>query len=181
MDFSFCELPVRILCTFFCWVSSLFFLLDLLCSLDINLVFLFRGEGVRHFCVIICGRQIHSFLLWVKNKSCLRSLSSSNQEYFPIAISLCFMLLLFNHSVMSNSLQPHEWQHTRLPCPSLSPRVCSDSCWWCRSTISSSVTPCPQSFPASESFPLTQLFGQSIGALASASVLPMNIQGYTPI
>ena len=72
-----------------------------------------------------------------------------------------------------------------LPCPSLSPRVCSNSCplnWWCHPTISSSVTPfssCLQSFPASGSFPVSRLFtsgGQSIGASASASVLPMNIQ-----
>ena len=75
-------------------------------------------------------------------------------------------------------------QHTRLLCPSLSPGVCSDSCPlnWCHPTISSSVIPfssCPQSFPASGSFPMSRLFasdGQSIGVSASASVLPMNIQ-----
>ena len=91
-------------------------------------------------------------------------------------------LLLFCLEVMSDSLRPHELQHARLPCPSLSPRVCSNSCplsQWCHPTISSSVTPfssCPQSFPASESFPMGQLFisgGQSIGASTSASVLPM--------
>ena len=84
---------------------------------------------------------------------------------------------------MSNSLKPHELQHTRLPCPSLSPRVCWNSCplsWWCHPTISSSVVPfssCPQALPASGSFPVSWLFasgGQSIGASASASVLPMN-------
>ena len=91
---------------------------------------------------------------------------------------------------MSNSLQPHGLQHTSLPCPSLSPGVCSDSCplsQWCHPSISSSVVPfssCPQSFPASGSFPVSQLFpsgGQSIGASASASVLPMNIQGWFPL
>ena len=90
---------------------------------------------------------------------------------------------------MSNSLGPHG-QHTRLPCPSLSPGVCSNSCplsWWYHPTISFSVAPfssCPQSFPASGSFPLSQLFtsgGQSIGASTSASVLPMNIQDWFPL
>ena len=88
--------------------------------------------------------------------------------------------LLFSHSVMSNSLQPHGQQHTRLPYPSLSPRVCSNSCplsQWCHSTISPSVTlfsSCPQSFPASGSFPICQFFasgGKTIRTLASASVL----------
>jgi len=96
-------------------------------------------------------------------------------------------LLLFSHSVVSDSLRPHGPQDARLPCPSLSPGVCSNSCplsWWCNPTISSSVVPffsCPQSFPASGSFPVSQLFssGQSIGT--SASVLPMNIQSYFPL
>jgi len=91
---------------------------------------------------------------------------------------------------MSYFSQPHGLQHARLPCPSLSPGVCSNSCplsQWCHPTISSSATPfssCPQSFPGSRSFPVTQLFasgGQSIGASASASVLPMNIQGSFPL
>ena len=90
---------------------------------------------------------------------------------------------LFSYSVMSNSLSPHGLQHTRLLCPSPSPRACSNSCplsWWCHLNISSSVTHFssgPQSFPASGSLPMSQLFtsgDQSIGALASASVLPMN-------
>ena len=89
---------------------------------------------------------------------------------------------------MSNSLQPHGLQHTRLPCPSLSPRVCSNSCplsWWCHPTISSSVITFSshlQSFPASGSFPMSQLFtsrGQSIGA--SVSVLLVNIQDWFPL
>ena len=87
------------------------------------------------------------------------------------------------------TLQPHGLQHTRLLCPPLSPRVCSDSCplsWWCYRIISSSITPfsCPQSFPAAASFPMSQLFasgGQSTGASASAPVLPMNIQGWLPL
>ena len=99
-------------------------------------------------------------------------------------------LLLFGLSVMSNSLWLHGLHHARLPCPSVSPRVCSNSCplnWWCHPTISSSVTPffsCPQFFPASGSFPMSWPFssgGQSIRASASASVLPMNMQGQFPL
>ena len=90
----------------------------------------------------------------------------------------------------SDSLQPCESQHTRPPCPSPTPRVHSNSCpssRWCNPAISSSVIPfstCPQSLPASESFPMSQLFardGQSIGISASASVLPMNIQDWSPL
>ena len=97
---------------------------------------------------------------------------------------------MFSRSVMSDSLPPHELQHARLPCPSPSPGVCSSSCplsQWCHPTISSSVVPfssCPQSFPTSGSFTVNQLFvsgGQSIGASASASVLPMNIQCWFPL
>ena len=91
---------------------------------------------------------------------------------------------------MSGSLRPHGLQHARLPCPSLSPEVYSDSCplsQWCHPTISSSVAPfssCLQSFLASGSFPTSWLFpsgGQSIGASASASVPPMHIQGWFPL
>ena len=90
---------------------------------------------------------------------------------------------------MTDSLGPHGLQHSRLPCPSLSPGVHSNSCplsQWCHPTISSSVAPFSfsQSFPASGSFPMSQLFtsgGQSIGASTSASVLPMNIQDWFPL
>ena len=91
---------------------------------------------------------------------------------------------------MSNSLRYHGLQHTRLPCPSLSPGARSNSCplsQWCHPTISSSITPfssCPQTFSSSRSFPMNQLFasgGQSTGASASASVLPMNIQDWFPL
>ena len=95
----------------------------------------------------------------------------------------------FSCSVMSNSLRPHEPQHTRPPCPSPTPRIHPNPCplsRWCHPTISSSVIPfssCPQSFPASGSFQMSQLFtsgGQSIGASASTSVLPMNTQDWSP-
>ena len=95
----------------------------------------------------------------------------------------------FSRSVVFDSLWPHGLQHTRLPCPSLTPRACSNSCLSCRwfdPTISSSVVPfsCLQSFPASGSFPRSQFFtsgSQSIGVLASASVLPMSIQDWFPL
>ena len=95
-----------------------------------------------------------------------------------------------SHSVMSESLQPHALQQARLTCPSPTPRACSNSCLssqWYHSTILSFVVPlssCLQSFPASPSFSVSQLLasgGQSIGASASASVLPMNIQNWFPI
>ena len=96
----------------------------------------------------------------------------------------------FSHSVVSDSLQPHGLKHARLPCPSPTPRAYSNSCpslWWCHPTISFSVIPfssCLQSFPASGSFQMSQLFtsgGQSFGVSASASVLPMNIQDWFPV
>ena len=96
----------------------------------------------------------------------------------------------FSCSVMSDSLWPHELQHARPPCPSPTPRVYPNSCalnWWCHPAISSSVgafSSCPQSLPASESFPMSQLFawgGQSIRVSASASVLPMNTQDWSPL
>ena len=100
------------------------------------------------------------------------------------------LIIQFSHSVMSNSLRPHELQHARLPCPSPTPRACSNSCpssWWCHPTISSSVVPFSsylQYVPASGSFQINQFFatsGQSIGVSASASLLTMNIQDWFPL
>ena len=91
---------------------------------------------------------------------------------------------------MSDSLWPHESQHIRPPCPSPTPGVYPNSCplsWWCHPTISSSVVPfssCPQSFPASRSFQMSQLFasgGQSTGVSALASFLPKKSQGWSPL
>ena len=106
----------------------------------------------------------------------------------------CWFFLLcssvqFSHSVVSDSLQPHESKHARPPCPSPTPGVYSNSCpssQWCHPTISSSVVPfsCPQSLPASGSFPMSQLFAwgdQSIGVSASVSVFPMNTQDWSPL
>ena len=101
-----------------------------------------------------------------------------------------FSSVQFNHSVVSDSLWPHEPQHTRPPCPIPTPRVHPNPCpwsWWCHPTISSSVIPfssCPQSFPASGSFQISQLFAsvsQNIGISASTSVLPMNTQDWSPL
>ena len=98
--------------------------------------------------------------------------------------------LRFSRSVVSNSLRPHGLQHAGRPCPSPTLRACSNSCLlsrWCHPTISSSVIPfssCLQSSPASGSFPISQFFasdGQRIGVSASASVLPMNIQDWSPL
>ena len=95
----------------------------------------------------------------------------------------------FSHSVMSDSLWPHGPWHVRPPCLSPTPRVYSNSCplsQWCHPTISSSLVPfssCPQSFPASGSFQMSQLFasgGQSIGVSASTSVFPVNTQDWSP-
>ena len=109
-------------------------------------------------------------------------------NFIFLSVKMTLLSLLFSHSVMSNSLRSHGLQHTRLPCPSPSPRACSNSCplsRWCHSTISSSVIPfssCLQSFLVSASSPISQFFsssGQS-GASASAWVPPMNIQDWFP-
>ena len=96
----------------------------------------------------------------------------------------------FSLSVVSDSLRPHESQHARPPCPSPTPRVYPNSCpssRWCHPAISSSVVPfssCPRCLPASESFPMSQLFawsGQSVGVSALASVLPENTHDWCPL
>ena len=124
--------------------------------------------------VILCSEHLINKILWSFKKK---------TPYLNDSIQ-------FSHSVVSNSLRPHGLQHTRLPCPSPTPGVYSNSCplsWWCHPTISSSLVPfssCLQSFPASGSFPMSQFFtsgGQSFGVSASASVLPMNIQDWFPL
>ena len=110
-------------------------------------------------------------------------------------LAIFFMLQWFSSAqfsclVMSDSLWPHDSQHARRPCPSPTPGDYSNSCplsWWCHPAVSSSVVPfssCPQSLPASGSFPMSQLFawgGQSIKVSPSASVLPMNTQDWSPL
>ena len=111
------------------------------------------------------------------------------KRWISTSLSYAF-LLLFSRSVVSNSFWTQGRQHAGLPCPSTSPRACSNSCplsWWCHATISFSVVPFSsrlQPFPASGSFQMSKLFasgGQSIRASASASVLPMNIQDWFPL
>ena len=115
-------------------------------------------------------------------------LSSKQLCLHLIALELCSVQ--FSCSVVSDYLLPHEPEHTRPPCPSPTPRVHTNSCplsRCCHPTISSSVVPfssCPPSFPASESFQMSQLSAsgdQSIGVSASASALPVNIQGWFPL
>ena len=101
----------------------------------------------------------------------------------------CLGTIQFSRTVVSDSLRPHELQHTRPPCPPPTAGVYPNSCplsRWYHPTISSSVVPfsCPQSFPASRSFPMSQLFvsgGKSIGVSASTSVLPKNTQDWSPL
>ena len=117
--------------------------------------------------------------------------SSPGPDSYLGTISLGkFSSVQFSRSVMSDSLRPHKLQQARPPCPSSTPRVHPNSCpssQWCHPTISSSVVPsssCPYSFPASGSFQMSQLFasgGQSTGVSASASVLPMNTQAWSPL
>ena len=127
----------------------------------------------------------------------LANLYGSHIPFLPSAVIDCKFVLLsalssvqFSRSVMSDSLQPHEPQHARPPCPSPTPRVYPNPCplsRWCHATISSSVVPfssCPQSCPASGTFQISQLYasvGQSIGVSASTSVLPMNTQDWSPL
>ena len=105
-------------------------------------------------------------------------------------IIICDTSVQFSHTVISDSLRPHELQHVRPLCPSPTSRVHPNSCpssQWCHPAFSSSVVPfssCPRSLPASGSFPMSQLFtwgGQSVGVSASTSVLPMNTQDWSPL
>ena len=115
--------------------------------------------------------------------------TEKNSKMPGVDFLIQFSSVQFSRSVVSDSLQPHELQHTRPPCPSPIPRVHPNSCpssQWCHPPISSSVVPlsfCPQSLPASESFPMSQLFAwgdQSTRASALASFLPKKSQGWSP-
>ena len=131
-------------------------------------------------------------ILWV---FCFYKFSSLKKLYTKLSLNFQALFfktvsVQFSRSVVSNSLRPHELQHARPPCPSPTPGVHSNSCpssRWCHLAISSSVVPfscCPQSLPASGSFPMSQCFawgGQSIGVSALASVLPMNTQDWYPL
>ena len=144
-------------------------------------------------CSVLCG-SLDRRGVWGRMDTCICWLNP-----FAVYLKLSQHILLivcqfssvqFSRSVVSDSLQPHESQHARPPCPSPTPGVYSNSCpssWWCHPAISSSVIPfssCPQSFLASESFPVSQLFasgGQSTAVSALAPVLPMNTQDCSPL
>ena len=125
----------------------------------------------------------HRFLNTFLPETRAESLAVPKLNRFNICCQRQSLLVHFSRPVVSDSLSPHGLQHSRLPCPSPTPRACSNSCpsgWLCHPTISSSVVPfssCFQSFPASGSFPMSQFSsgGQNIGVSASVSVLLMNI------
>ena len=136
-----------------------------------NILFWLLCLPLHNFYLVLC-HSISLFILYI---------------WWVIVI---FSSVRFSRSVVYDSLRPHESQHARPPCPSPTPRVYPNPCpwsWWCHPAISSSVIPfssCPQSLPASGSFPMSQLFewgGQSTGVSASASVLPMNTQDWFPL
>ena len=151
---------------------------------------------ILHLRIVFLSGNLWS-LHWVQlpRKVSLIPFSPNRINYFSV-LFLCLVFIAisasvqFSHSDVSNSLWPHGLQHTRLPCPSPTPGACSNSCpssQWCHPTISSSVIPfssCPQSFPASGSFQMSQLFpsgGQSTGVSALTAVLPVNNQGWFPL
>ena len=164
-----------------------------------------RGNSVSDFPLEVVRSWLVNFLwkglIWctwaVSLINCFAPVHSKYRNGLKPWISLILIIsesitpwwLLVNHSIMSNSLWPHDPQHPRPPCPSPSPGACSNSCpsnGWCHPAISSSVVPfssCLQSFPASGCFLMNQFFAsgdQSIGVSASASVLPMNVQDWFP-
>ena len=151
-----------------------------------KIIFIFSNMAVWKFEI-----TVHNFFkkflkcIWVIF-ICLNSLYWSIVD-LQCCISFCYIAMWFMYKSFL-TLRSHGLQHGRLPCLSLSPAVCSNSCsfsWWCHPAISSSVapfSPCPQSFPVSGFFPICQFYlsgGQRIGA--SASVLPMNIQDWFPL
>ena len=142
-----------------------------------------------HACVLSCFSHVQLF-------STLRTVACHIYTHIYVCVCIYTYISIYNYTsnqfsctVVSNCLWPHGLQHARLPCPLPTPRPCSDPCLssqWCHPTISSSAIPfsCLQSCPASGSFPMSQFFasgGQSIGASASASVLPMNSQDWFPL
>ena len=144
------------------------------------------------------GSSVHGIfqagiLEWVSMSFSKKEVNYRNKLLLLLLILLPYMAISsvqFSRSVVSDSLRPHESQHTRPPCPSPTPGVYPNSCplsRWCHPTISSSVVPFssyPQSFPTSGSFPMSQLFtsrSQRIGVSASTSVLPMNTQDWSPL
>ena len=137
-------------------------------------------------CILISMKRAHSVWESLSFQRLLPVEDVTREGLSPI----WFSTVQFSRSVVSNSLRPHGLQHAKPPCPSPTPGVYSNSCplsQWCHLTMASSVIPfssCLQSFPASKSLPVIQFFawgGQSIGASASTSALPMNIQDWFPL
>ena len=142
------------------------------------LILIYFNHPYKFYTLAFAFKSIFLNLLW----KYMVFLNWIEMMVFPFSQLSCL--------VVSNSLWPHGLQHAGLPCPSPTPKACSNSCpasRWCHPTISSSVVPfssCLQSFPASGSFPVSQFFasdGQSIRVSASASVPPMNIQDWFPL
>ena len=151
-----------------------------------------NGTATLEDCLEVSYKTKYTLPIQPRNRApCnLPNFFSHLPTFFTTNILHMNVSVQFSCSVVSDSLQPHGLQHTRLPCSSPTPRVCSNSCplsQWCHPTISSSIVPFSfhlQSFPESGSFPVSQLFAsgsQSLGALASASVLPMNSQAWFPL
>ena len=147
-------------------------------------IFLTLGLKPHLLCLLHCR---HTLTCWAIREA---TITLTTDKRYHSKNGVLFFLVQFSHSVVCDSLWPHGLQHARPPCPSPTPRVYSNSCPlspWCHPTISSSVIPFSsrlQSFPASGSFPMSQFFpsgGQRIGVSASASVLPMNSQDWSPL
>ena len=143
----------------------------------------------RMICILFCSISYWSCALLSRQRSCKKQ-RKKRTSHHAVRVALNVEKYQFSRSVVSDSLRPHGLQHTRLPCPSPTPGVCSNSCpssRWYHPTISSSVIPlssCLQSFPVSRSFPMSQFFasgGWSIGTSAWTLVLPMIIQDWFPI
>ena len=144
-----------------------------------------------HFASLPPSQSINSPTMNTFVHLCVAFVTTTTHYYLlKSLVSVQFSSVQFSRSVMSDSLWPHESQHARPPCPSPTPGVHSNSCslsQWCHPAIASSVVPfssCPQSLPASGSFPMSQLFpwgGQSIGVWTLALVLPMNTQDWSPL
>ena len=153
----------------------------------------------------LCSQEIHANVFKIKDQIFQQNNNCGIHVYFMSVLYMCthtfpernkydrisdFSSVQFSRSVVSDSLRPHKSQHARPPCPSPTPGVHSNSrlsSRWCHPAISSSVVPfssSPQSLPASESFPMSQLFtwgGQSTGVLALASFLPKNTRGWSTL
>ena len=152
-----------------------------------------KGSNIR-----MTSPYFHGFSCWLHFLEDSPSVVGKKDIFLPIGNKLLkthcqiiiFSSIQFSRSVVSDSLQLHELQQARPPCPSPTPGIYPNSCplsQWCHPVVSSSVVPfssCPQSFPASGSFQMSQLFasgGQRIGVSASTSVLPMNTQDRSPL